>query len=162
MLELRLLGALEAVLAEQSGTSLLAQPKRAALVVYLALSSRTGVVRRDRLLALFWPDADEAHARRALNQALHYLRGVLGAAAPEVAKLVPEIEARLAGHHPIHPHAKLPGALAMMLILFAATLIYPIAMFKWPWTLGPLDWGPVTAGYLGLILFSGLNPIGSV
>lgn len=79
MLELRLLGAFEAVLAEQSGTSLLAQPKRAALVVYLALGPRTGLVRRDRLLALFWPDADEAHARRALNQALHYLRGVLGA-----------------------------------------------------------------------------------
>lgn len=46
------------------------------------------------------------------------------------------------------------GALAMMLILFVATLLYPIAMFKWPWDLGPLDWGPVTAGYLGLVLFS--------
>ena len=79
MLELRLLGAFEAVLAEQSGTSLLAQPKRAALVVYLALNPPAGLVRRDRLLALFWPDADEAHARRALNQALHHLRGVLGA-----------------------------------------------------------------------------------
>jgi len=46
------------------------------------------------------------------------------------------------------------GALAMILILFLATLIYPIAMFKWPWSLGPLDWGPVSAGYLGLVLFS--------
>jgi ABC-2 type transport system permease protein len=27
-------------------------------------------------------------------------------------------------------------------------------MFKWPWNLGPLDWGPVLAGYLGLTLFS--------
>jgi ABC-2 type transport system permease protein len=46
------------------------------------------------------------------------------------------------------------GALAMLLILFAATAIYPIAMFKWPWSLGPLDLGPVSAGYLGLVLFS--------
>lgn len=79
MLELRLLGAFEASLAGQSGTSLLAQPKRAALVAYLALESRGGLVRRDSLLALFWPEVDEAHGRRALNQALHHLRGVLGA-----------------------------------------------------------------------------------
>ncbi len=46
------------------------------------------------------------------------------------------------------------GALAMMLILFVATLLYPVMLFKWPWDLGPLDWGPVTAGYLGLVLFS--------
>jgi ABC-2 type transport system permease protein len=46
------------------------------------------------------------------------------------------------------------GALAMLVILFAATALYPIAMFKWPWSLGPLDPGPVTAGYLGLVLFS--------
>jgi ABC-2 type transport system permease protein len=26
-------------------------------------------------------------------------------------------------------------------------------MFKWPWNLGPLDTGPVFAGYLGLTLF---------
>ena len=79
MVELRLLGTFDAALADESGTSLLAQPKRAALLAYLALGARTGLVRRDRLLALFWPDADEMHARRALNQALHHLRGVLGA-----------------------------------------------------------------------------------
>jgi ABC-2 type transport system permease protein len=27
-------------------------------------------------------------------------------------------------------------------------------MFKWPWNLGPLDWGPVWTGTLGLALFS--------
>jgi ABC-2 type transport system permease protein len=27
-------------------------------------------------------------------------------------------------------------------------------MFMWPWNLGPLDWGPVFAGYLGLALFA--------
>lgn len=46
------------------------------------------------------------------------------------------------------------GALGLVLTLVAATLVYPIAMFKWPWVLGPLDWGPVLAGYLGLGLFS--------
>ena len=46
------------------------------------------------------------------------------------------------------------GALGLVLVLVLATLIYPIAMFKWPWTLGPLDMGPVLSGYLGLILFS--------
>jgi ABC-2 type transport system permease protein len=46
------------------------------------------------------------------------------------------------------------GALGLVLVLVLATLIYPIAMFKWPWSLGPLDMGPVLSGYLGLILFS--------
>jgi ABC-2 type transport system permease protein len=46
------------------------------------------------------------------------------------------------------------AALAMAIILLASTLVYPIAMFVWPWHLGALDWGPVWAGYLGLVLFS--------
>jgi ABC-2 type transport system permease protein len=46
------------------------------------------------------------------------------------------------------------AALAMIVILFLATLVYPIAMFLWPWHLGALDWGPVWAGYLGLFLYS--------
>jgi ABC-2 type transport system permease protein len=46
------------------------------------------------------------------------------------------------------------GALGLVIVLCLATLVYPIAMFKWPWHLGPLDWGPVWTGYLGLVLFS--------
>jgi len=46
------------------------------------------------------------------------------------------------------------AALAMIVILLAATLAYPIAMFIWPWHLGALDWGPVWAGYLGLFLYA--------
>jgi ABC-2 type transport system permease protein len=46
------------------------------------------------------------------------------------------------------------AACAMVLILLAGTLLYPIAMFKWPWHLGALDWGPVWSGYLGCALFS--------
>jgi ABC-2 type transport system permease protein len=46
------------------------------------------------------------------------------------------------------------GALGMLLVLVLATAIYPIAMFWHPWNLGPLDTGPVLAGYFGLVLFS--------
>jgi ABC-2 type transport system permease protein len=46
------------------------------------------------------------------------------------------------------------AALAMGMILLLATLIYPVAMFVWPWHLGSLDWGPVWSGYFGLFLFS--------
>ena len=49
---------------------------------------------------------------------------------------------------------KYAAALAMALILFLATLLYPLAMFVWPWHLGALDWGPVSAAYVGLVLFA--------
>jgi ABC-2 type transport system permease protein len=50
---------------------------------------------------------------------------------------------------------KYVGALGLVLTVVVATLAYPIAMFRWPWNLGPLDWGPIFAGYIGLVLFSG-------
>jgi DNA-binding SARP family transcriptional activator len=56
----------------------LAQPRRAALLVYLALATPRGHHRRDALLALFWPESDIERARNALNQALHFLRLSLG------------------------------------------------------------------------------------
>ena len=46
------------------------------------------------------------------------------------------------------------GALGLVLVLVLSTLVYPLVMFKFPWNLGPLDGGPVTSGYLGLVLFS--------
>jgi ABC-2 type transport system permease protein len=46
------------------------------------------------------------------------------------------------------------ACMGTVVILLAATLLYPITMFKFPWNLGPLDWGPVWAGYLGCLLFS--------
>jgi hypothetical protein len=52
--------------------SLLSQPKRLCLLAYLALAD--GPVSRAHLVALFWPDSDEVHARNALSQAVHYLR----------------------------------------------------------------------------------------
>lgn len=58
----------------------LSQPKALTLLSYLAVAySGTGAFqRRDNLLALFWPEHDEKHARWALNQAVHRLRIELG------------------------------------------------------------------------------------
>ena len=56
----------------------LAQPRRAALLAYLALATPRGHHRRDALLALFWPESDIERARNALNQAVHFLRLSLG------------------------------------------------------------------------------------
>jgi len=53
---------------------LLAQPKRSALLAYLVLAHRGSFCRRDTLLALFWPELDDQAGRRALTQALSFLR----------------------------------------------------------------------------------------
>ena len=55
-----------------------AQPKRLALLAYLAVSSARSTARRDALLALFWPELGEEEGRRALRQGLHYLRRTIG------------------------------------------------------------------------------------
>ncbi|HEX2080092.1 MAG TPA: tetratricopeptide repeat protein [Longimicrobium sp.] len=78
MIQLDTLGTLDL---RRDGTevrSVLAQPRRLALLVYLATATPRGFHSRDRLLALFWPEADTEHARNALRQALHYLRRSLG------------------------------------------------------------------------------------
>lgn len=79
MLRLTTLGAMD--LRDRHGHPLrdvLAQPKRVALLAYLALEGSRGPVPRDRLLAMFWPESDEARARNALSQSLHHLRQALG------------------------------------------------------------------------------------
>jgi DNA-binding SARP family transcriptional activator len=79
MLRLTTLGAMD--LRDRHGHPLrdvLAQPKRVALLAYLAVEGSRGAVSRDRLLATFWPESDEARARNALSQALHHLRQALG------------------------------------------------------------------------------------
>ena len=60
-------------------SSVLAQPKRFALLTYLAAARPQGVQRRDRVLAHFWPELTDARARDALNQSLRFLRQALGA-----------------------------------------------------------------------------------
>jgi len=58
--------------------SLLAQPKRIALLAYLCVAQPRGFHRRDTLLGLFWPDSDQEHARTSLRKSLHLLRRALG------------------------------------------------------------------------------------
>ncbi len=58
--------------------SIVTRSKRFALLVYLAMANHGRFHRRDSLLPLFWPELDEARARRALNQALYVLRSGLG------------------------------------------------------------------------------------
>src|SRR2546427_3471636 len=58
--------------------SVLPQPKRVALLAYLAAATPKRLHRRDFLVALFWPELDQEHARAALRQALHGLRHALG------------------------------------------------------------------------------------
>ena len=80
VLRLRTLGTLDLRAPDGSELrSVLAQPRRVALLAYLALATPRGPHRRDRLLALFWPDQDQAHARNALSQAVYFLRNSLGA-----------------------------------------------------------------------------------
>ena len=59
--------------------SVLAQPKRTALLAYLAFAQPRGYHRRDTLFALFWPEMDADRARGALNTAVYHLRRSLGA-----------------------------------------------------------------------------------
>jgi DNA-binding SARP family transcriptional activator/TolB-like protein len=80
MIELRALGTVE--LKGTDGAALravLAQPKRFALLAYLAVHHSQGPRRRDAVIALFWPELDTEHARGALRQALRFLRRSLGA-----------------------------------------------------------------------------------
>jgi serine/threonine-protein kinase len=63
----------------QAIASVLAQPKRLALLAYLALAGPGRLRRRDILLSMFWPEQDEDRARGALRQALRFLRTELGA-----------------------------------------------------------------------------------
>lgn len=79
MIRLDVLGTL--ALSRADGTpirSVLGQPKRFALLVYLASSHPGAKHPRDTLLGLLWPELDQDRARRALRQSLHGLRRSLG------------------------------------------------------------------------------------
>ena len=83
-LQLRTLGAVDLRASDgREFQAVLRQPKRLALLAYLAVSAPRRFHRRDTLLALFWPDADDAHARAALRRAIYFLRGRLGAGVVE-------------------------------------------------------------------------------
>src|SRR2546430_8891777 len=79
MIELRMLGRLSLTGADRREVrGLLRQPRRLALLASPAAASPQGFHRRDTLLALFWPELDQEHARAALRQALHVVRDALG------------------------------------------------------------------------------------
>ena len=80
MIQLQTLGSLNLQRDGVEVRSVLSQPKRLALLVFLATAQPRGFLSRDKLLGLFWPEADDAAARNALRQALHYLRRSLGEA----------------------------------------------------------------------------------
>jgi DNA-binding SARP family transcriptional activator/TolB-like protein len=79
MIELRLLGlhGLRGSDGRELGV-LPAQPKRFALLAYLAIGGGDGYHRRDSVAAMFWPDLDQFAARRALRNTLYHLREALG------------------------------------------------------------------------------------
>lgn len=82
MIEFRVLGRAELRDGDRGQLdSILTQPKRLAILAYLCLAGRGGFVRRDELIALFWPESNSERARAALNQSLYVLRRTLG---PEV------------------------------------------------------------------------------
>jgi TolB-like protein/DNA-binding SARP family transcriptional activator/Tfp pilus assembly protein PilF len=77
MYTLQLLGALD--LRDPTGQavrSVIAQPKRIAVLAYLALHE--GFCRRDTLLPIFWPEQDEDRARASLRKLIYNLRKSLG------------------------------------------------------------------------------------
>jgi len=83
-IQLKLMGTLEVRLPTgEEPIRLLRQPKRLGLLSYLALEACGGFVRRDSLVALFWPESDRARARGSLRQSLAFLRTTLG---PEVIR----------------------------------------------------------------------------
>lgn len=74
------LGSLELLAADgRRLQSILAQPKRVALLAYLAVGSSRGFKRRDTLLGVFWPEVEQERARHSLRQAVYVLRQGLGA-----------------------------------------------------------------------------------
>jgi TolB-like protein/DNA-binding SARP family transcriptional activator len=78
----RLLGTVDITQADKgSSETLPRQPKRLAVLAYLATAMPRGFHRRDKLVALFWPEAGQDQARHSLSQALHILRTELGSAA---------------------------------------------------------------------------------
>jgi DNA-binding SARP family transcriptional activator len=79
MIEFRTLGVLDLRGADGLELrSVLQQPKRLGLLAYLCVAAPRRFHRRDSLLALFWPELDEEHARAALRRSLYFLRAGLG------------------------------------------------------------------------------------
>lgn len=79
MIRLTLLGGIDLVSPDSGITQqVLQQPKRLAVLAYIALAGPGAFRSRDTALALFWPDSTEDRARQSLSQTVHFLRRSLG------------------------------------------------------------------------------------
>src|SRR3989475_8317950 len=79
MIESGLLGPLHLIAAGgREVKTFLPRPGRLPLLASPPAATPRGLHRRDSLLALFWPELDQEHARAALRQALHVVRDALG------------------------------------------------------------------------------------
>ncbi len=80
IIHLRLLGGAYLSAQENGCERLIAMPpKPTALLAYLAVAGADGrALRRDTLLALFWPELPDVRARAALRQVLFRVRRILG------------------------------------------------------------------------------------
>ena len=58
--------------------SILAGPKRVAILTYLAVAATRRLEPRDKLLAMFWPETSQGRARNGLSQFVFVLRRGLG------------------------------------------------------------------------------------
>lgn len=75
MIRLLLLGGVRLTDAEgREIRAVLQQPKRLAVLAFLATARPRGAQRRDSLVGLFWPELSEERARASLSQALYFLR----------------------------------------------------------------------------------------
>lgn len=79
-IRVRLLGNVE-IDGVPGGARLITQPKLLLVFAYLLIARPRGFQRRDRLVALFWPEQTDDKARASLRNALHSLRDILGAEA---------------------------------------------------------------------------------
>jgi DNA-binding SARP family transcriptional activator len=66
------------IVGTEEARRLVRQPKAFFLLAYLLVARPRGLQSRDRLVAMFWPDQDEARARGSLRATLHVLRESLG------------------------------------------------------------------------------------
>jgi len=78
----------------QDGSEILPlQPKRAAVLAYLAVARPGPLHRRDSLLAMFWPELAADRGRAALSKVIHHLRQAL----PRGAILTQDDQVGIAG-----------------------------------------------------------------
>lgn len=82
MIEFRTFGGADlSGIEDKTARSAATQPKRLALIAYLATAEASVFRRRDVAVADLWPELDASRARAALRQALHALRRALGESA---------------------------------------------------------------------------------